>query len=223
MERTEPAPVPSSIVSNDFPDSGWNMMHARFATLAFFAFMSFAGVPGALAADSIEEKAAVCAACHGEKGVPIDKVTPNIWGQKEGYLYLQLRDFKSGVRQHEQMQAIVVDMDKPDFQALAAHFSAKPWPNLGEPTAPKDVADKAIAANVSVACTGCHLGEYQGDGTVPRLAGQWRDYMDKTMKDLRERTRGNNPGMSDLMNATQVDDLAALSHYLSGLQLTPGQ
>ena len=50
----------------------------------------------AQADDAIAEKAAVCAACHGETGVPIDKVTPNIWGQREGYLYLQLKDFKSG-------------------------------------------------------------------------------------------------------------------------------
>ncbi len=172
-------------------------------------------------APDVAEKAAVCAACHGEKGVPIDKLTPVIWGQKEGYIYLQLRDFKSGTRKHEQMQALVAALEKDDLKALAAHFSSLSWPDLGQPEAPKDVAAKAIAANVSVACTGCHLGEYQGDGTVARLAGQSREYLDKTVKDFRERTRGNNPGMSDLMNATLPDDLAALSEYLAGLRLTP--
>jgi cytochrome c553 len=187
--------------------------------------IALAATPAADAegASGIEEKATVCAGCHGEKGVPIDKLTPVIWGQKEGYIYLQLRDFKSGARKHEQMQAVVASLEKTDFQALAAYFAAKPWPNLQQPEAPNDVAAKAIAANVSVACTGCHLGEYQGDGTVPRLAGQSREYMDKTIKDLRERTRANNPGMSDLMNATPPDDLAALSYYLSALQLTPGR
>ena len=167
----------------------------------------------------VADKAAVCAACHGEKGIPVDKLTPIIWGQKEGYIYLQLRDFKSGARKHEQMQAVVADFEKTDLQALAAYFTKKPWPDLLQPSAPKEVATKAIAANVSVGCTGCHLGEYQGDSTVPRLAGQQHEYLDKTIKEFRERTRANNPGMSDLMIAALPDDLAALAHYLSGLQV----
>jgi len=52
---------------------------------------------------------------------------------------------------------------------------------------------------------------------VPRLAGQTRDYLTKTITDFRTRARGNNPGMTDLMLATAPDDLAALSEYLSGL------
>ena len=50
---------------------------------------------GAFAADPIEEKAKVCAACHGEEGIPQLKTTPVIWGQNAGYLFLQLRDFKA--------------------------------------------------------------------------------------------------------------------------------
>lgn len=167
----------------------------------------------------IKDKAAVCASCHGEKGVPIDKMTPNIWGQKEGYLYLQLRDFKAGARKNEIMNAIVADLSKEDMQALAAYFTALPWPDLAQPSAPKEVADKAQAANVSVGCTGCHLAEYQGDSTVPRLAGQSNDYLDKTMKEFRDRTRANNPGMSDLMNAAVPEDLTALAQYLAGARL----
>ena len=40
----------------------------------------------AFAAD-IAEKAKLCATCHGEQGIPINKQTPVIWGQDEGYLY----------------------------------------------------------------------------------------------------------------------------------------
>ena len=185
------------------------------ATAALFALSA-----GATAQDAgVKDKAAVCASCHGEKGVPIDKVTPNIWGQKEGYLYLQLRDFKSGARKNEIMSAIAADLSKEDMQALAAYFTALPWPDLAEPSAPKEVADKALAANVSVGCTGCHLAEWQGDSTVPRLAGQSDAYLDKTMTEFRDRTRGNNPGMSDLMNAAAPEDLPALAQYLAGARL----
>ena len=82
---------------------------------------------------------------------------------------------------------------------------------------------RLIAANVSIACTGCHLDEWQGDGTVPRLAGQQREYMDKTIKEFRDRTRGNNPGMSDLMNAAARGRSRRRSaQYLAGLQISAG-
>jgi cytochrome c553 len=32
------------------------------------------------AAEGIAEKAKLCATCHGEQGIPINKTTPVIWG-----------------------------------------------------------------------------------------------------------------------------------------------
>ena len=108
-------------------------------------------------ADPIEDKAAVCGGCHGEKGVPIDKVTPIIWGQQEGYLYLELRDFKKGARKNEVMSQIAATLERDDMRALAAYFAAKPWPALGQPAASDADARLAKTANGSVGCTGCHL------------------------------------------------------------------
>lgn len=190
----------------------------RLSVMLMTLLAAFAQASAAQA-EGIEEKAAVCSACHGENGVPIDKVTPIIWGQMEGYIYLQLRDFKSGARANDLMQPVVADLTKDDLKALAAYFAAKPWPDLQQPSASKDVAAAALALNTSVGCTGCHLGEYQGDSTVPRLAGQQHEYMDKTIKEFRDRTRANNPGMSDLMLASPPDGLQAMSAYLAGLQI----
>jgi cytochrome c553 len=170
-----------------------------------------------LRAQSIEEKVQVCSGCHGENGKPVDKTIPNIWGQQAGYIYIQLRDFKRGDRKSEIMQPIASPFERNDMLAIAEYFSKKPWPDLGQPRAPKDVAQKALTASGSIGCTGCHLEQFQGDSTVPRLAGQGRDYLAQTMNDFRTRARGNNPGMSDLMIATPVDDLAALAQYLAGL------
>ena len=170
-----------------------------------------------LHAQTIEEKTQVCAGCHGADGKPIDKTIPNIWGQQAGYIYIQLRDFKRGDRKSDIMQPIVASLERQDMLALAAYFASKPWPDLGQPRASKGVSERAQSANKSVGCTGCHLDQFQGDGTVPRLADQSRDYLTKTIADFRSRARGNNPGMSDLMLATSPDDLAALAEYLSGL------
>ena len=176
---------------------------------------AFAATP--LRAEGIEEQVQVCAGCHGEDGKPVDKTIPNIWGQQAGYLYIQLRDFKRRDRKSEIMQPIASTFERNDMLAIAEFFSKKPWPDLGQPRAPKDVAQRAQTASGSIGCTGCHLEQFQGDSTVPRLAGQGRDYLAQTMNDFRTRARGNNPGMSDLMIAAAPDDLAALAQYLSGL------
>ena len=167
-------------------------------------------------AASIEEMTAVCAGCHGDNGKPVDKSIPTIWGQQQGYLYIQLRDFKRGDRKNETMQPIASTMERDEMLAIAEYFSKKPWPDLGQPSAPKEIANRAVRANGSVGCTGCHLDQFQGDGTVPRLAGMGREYLTKTINDFRSRARGNNPGMSDLMLATSPEDLAALEEYLAG-------
>ena len=172
--------------------------------------------PGQARAQTTAEKAAICAGCHGENGVPQEKTTPIIWGQSEGYLFLQLRDYKTGARKHDIMTPLAETLERSDMLALAEYFANKPWPDLRQPSASKEVAERALRANASVGCTGCHLDQWQGAGTVPRLAGLSRDYLAKTIAEFRTRARGNNPGMSDLMMVTSEEDLAALVEYLAG-------
>jgi len=171
------------------------------------------------AADPIEAKAKLCASCHGENGIPQLKTTPVIWGQNTGYMFLQLRDFQSGARKNDLMSPIAATLAKEDLLPLATYFSQLKWPNLGQPEASTDATAKAQSAVASVGCIGCHLDHFQGDGTTARLAGQQHDYLQKTMMDFRTKARGNNPGMSDLMNATTPDAIDALAQYLAGMQI----
>jgi cytochrome c553 len=180
-------------------------------------------LPARSLAQTIEDKAQLCAACHGENGIPQQKTTPVIWGQYQGYLYLELRDYKSGARKNDIMTPLAQALERDDLMALALYFSQKRWPDLQEPPAPGDVAARATRVNASVGCTGCHQGAYQGEGTQPRLAGQSAEYMRQTMIDFRTRARGNNPGMTDLMLAISDDDIAALAQYMAGLQYIAGQ
>ncbi len=167
-------------------------------------------------AQTIEEKAQVCSACHGDNGIPQDIATPVIAGQHQGYLYLQLRDYKLGTRASEQMAPIAQALGRDEMMALAEYFSKQPWPALRQPSANAEDAAAAQRANASIGCTGCHLGEYQGDGTQPRIAGQRREYLAQTMLDFRSRARANNPGMTDLMRATSEAEIAAMAAYLAG-------
>jgi cytochrome c553 len=170
-------------------------------------------------AETIEDKAQVCAACHGENGVPVEQAfpVPVIWGQNLGYLFFQLRDYKSGTRKNELMSPIAEGIDRADLMALAQYFAKKPWPRLAQPHPPADIAALAQRANASVVCTSCHQEGFLGDGTQPRLAGQVRAYLEKTMTDFRSGARGNNPGMTDLMKAITPADTAALAAWLAGM------
>jgi cytochrome c553 len=168
-------------------------------------------------ADTIEEKAALCGACHGLKGVPEDKSVPIIWGQNAGYLYLQFRDFQKGARKDDRMTPIAQGLVKDDALALAEYFAAKPWPNNGAPEASKAVASTAMTAIKSVVCSSCHGAEFKGDSSIPHIAGQQPDYLLKTMTDFRDGARANNPGMTDLMKTVTPEQLAAMANYLAGL------
>ena len=128
-------------------------------------------------AQNLTEKAEVCAACHGQDGKPADKTIPIIWGQQAGYIYIQLRDFKRGDRKSDIMQPIAQPFEKNDMLAIAEYFAQKPWPNLGQPRSSKGVAQRALTAEYSVGCTSCHLEQFQGASTVPRLAGQSEEYL----------------------------------------------
>lgn len=175
---------------------------------------------GASAEDAaIAEKVKLCVTCHGETGVPINKETPIIFGQNQGYMILQLRDYKSGSRKNALMEPVVAQLERDEIMALAAYFAKQKWPDLQQPSAPADVAAKAQTAAASIGCKGCHLDQYQGDGTTARLAGQQRDYLQATMMAFRDRSRGNNPGMSDLMKSATPEELEALAEYLAGLQI----
>jgi cytochrome c553 len=174
-------------------------------------------LPGSAGAQTVEQKVQLCTACHGESGIPQQKTTPVMWGQQLGYLYIQLRDYKSGARKNDQMSAVAATLERDDMMALAQYFSQKPWPGLAQPRASEAVAAQALRATSSVVCTSCHQEGYKGEGTQPRLAGQQKDYLAQTMLDFRDGKRGNNPGMSDLMKSISENDIAVIAEYLAGM------
>lgn len=175
------------------------------------------GVAGPARADDIADKAAVCSACHGETGVPITKDIPVIWGQNEGYIYIELRDMQKGHRVNEQMAAIVKDMSRGDMLALAHYFAGKPWPNLSQPRAAKAEETQFASMANSAGCPGCHQAGYIGAGTQPKLAGQSEAYLEKTMLDFRSGARANNSWMTDLLKTYSPADVAVMAHVLAGM------
>ncbi|MBN8442708.1 MAG: cytochrome c [Thauera sp.] len=71
------------------------------------------------------DKAQVCAACHGADGNSPTPMFPRIAGQNEDYLYQALQDYKAGRRKNPIMAAQVETLSRKDMQALAAWFSSQ--------------------------------------------------------------------------------------------------
>jgi cytochrome c553 len=80
----------------------------------------------ALAADAGAGKkkvAATCAVCHGLDGLAKNPDAPNLAGESPTYIVKQLKAFKSGERQHEQMTIIAQSLSDDDIANVAAWFS----------------------------------------------------------------------------------------------------
>ena len=69
------------------------------------------------------QKAGLCAACHGPKGVSTNPLWPNIAGQQAPYLEKQMKAFRDGQRQEPTMQPFMATLTDQDIADLAAHYS----------------------------------------------------------------------------------------------------
>ncbi len=69
-------------------------------------------------------KALMCQACHGLDGLSKVPDAPNIAGQTEQYITIQLQAFKSGARKNDAMSVVAPSLSDADIDDLAAYFSA---------------------------------------------------------------------------------------------------
>jgi cytochrome c553 len=179
-----------------------------------------AGASTAAAQDDyaeVREVLETCAACHGPSGAaPIEPEFPILAGQHLHYLYVQLKDFKSGRRENEVMAEIAAGLEKDQMLLIAQFFSEQPWPGIPFRSDPA-VAAKGETATSAGQCVQCHLGGYEGNSRIPRVAGQQFDYLNKTMTDFKTKARHNSPAKSTLMQSYAEDDIAAMAEFLAGL------
>jgi len=188
-------------------------MHTRvFSAVLGAGFGLVIALPLAHAQDEIEAKAQLCAACHGDKGVPTDpKTMPVIWGQEQSYLMKQLRDFRSGERASAIMSPLAKNLAEGDLRKIAAYFAAKTWParqaSAKPPSPPKSIAQ----------CQACHQPDFRGGMPAPRLAGLSYEYLVAAMRAFAAEERTNNLDMPKFMQALPERERNAIARYLSAL------
>ncbi len=76
-------------------------------------------------AEAGKEKAATCAACHGETGDNSDPNFPRLAGQYESYLVKALQDYKSGARSNPMMNGLASGLSEEDILDISAYYASQ--------------------------------------------------------------------------------------------------
>lgn len=98
----------------------WNIGIRQIMTAV--AFLSAAPA----AAGDLPAILSECAACHGLDGVGRDVEIPNLAGQQERYLYLQLQNFKSGRRPHKEMRYESRHLSDEEMRDVSHYYAQLP-------------------------------------------------------------------------------------------------
>ena len=69
------------------------------------------------------QKAAACAACHGQNGIGVSPQWPTLAGQHEEYIVHALNQYRDGSRQDALMSPMAAPLTDQDIKLLAEYFS----------------------------------------------------------------------------------------------------
>src|ERR1700732_632489 len=97
-------------------------MHKIFAALAL-AFLA-----SSVRAETIEERAVTCFACHGEHGQSEMENTPSLGGQQAPYALIQLFMFRENRRTYNPMNEMVKSFTDDDLQKFSDFIAKLPKP-----------------------------------------------------------------------------------------------
>lgn len=179
-----------------------------------------------------QQKAAVCAACHGADGNSLVETFPRIAGQHDSYLLKQLTEIKQGAasngekgRMVAEMMAIVAPLSEQDLADLAAFYASQ---KAVEGTTPENVvaAGAALYRGGDIkrgipACLACHGPRGVGHSLAkyPRISGQHPAYIKGQLLKFRSGERNNDPNgmMRDIAAKLTDAEIELLAQYLGGL------
>jgi len=193
-------------------------MRVPFPELVIAGILALGGASAAAQGDAvIRQKAETCFACHGPNGNSQNPDYPILAGQSWRYIYIQLKDFAEGRRTDPVMSPMVAGLSRDDMIALGNFFAAqKPQSIKFKADGAKVDAGRKIAD--AVLCPMCHLGGFVGQNEIPKVAGQYPEYVRKQLHDFKARRRTNDAGNMTSVAGTLSDaDIEDLSHYIANL------
>jgi cytochrome c553 len=188
-------------------------MHLSRQAFTFLLFSTYLWAEQVSANEltSVEQKAATCFVCHGDKGNSGDAQWPSLAAQQSVYIVNQLKAYKSGERKNAVMQAQTSKLTVEDINNYGAYFAVQqPAKAGGDPALVQKGKDKATV------CLGCHGTSGEGNGEFPRLAGQHPDYLAKQLTDYKSGSRANG-AMQAIAGNLSEDEIKALAAFFGSL------
>jgi cytochrome c553 len=165
----------------------------------------------------------ICSSCHGPDGKSTSPTFPRLAGQQKDYLEAQLKAFRDHTRAdphaHTYMWGMAAKLSDDTIDGLANFYSAqKPVPgspqNPVEVTAGIEIFDKGVPDNQVPPCMACHGDKAQGNGAIPRLAGQHRDYLEEQLAAFSSNARAN-PIMHETSQHLTNEQIDQVASYLA--------
>jgi cytochrome c553 len=182
-------------------------------TLTVLAFL-FATLP--LKAETIQERAAPCLGCHGEKGQSETENTPSLGEQQPAYALIQLFMFREKLRIFDPMNEMTKAFSDDDLHSFSDYIGTLP-----KPAPPADAGDPARLQRAQALiqqnrCNTCHGTDFSGRDNVPRIADQREDYLAKTMREYKNNTRHGYDGtMAEVLNPVTDEQIGDLAYFIA--------
>lgn len=170
------------------------------------------------AAQTLQERLATCAACHGEGGNSEMENVPSLAGQPPLFLTNQLILMRERLRRVEAMEPFVKGLKDDEIVALAEHY-AKLEPEPGREAVDAALVPRGAALAQQLRCASCHQASFAGQEQIPRLVPQRIDYLVKSLTEYRDGKRyGVDTSMNGVLYQVSDRDIRALAHYLGSLR-----
>ena len=197
-------------------------MNISTALIAACTVLSAVGAAQAVPAAAPPKVVQACQQCHGAGGNSTNPNVPRLNGQQRGYLEARLKALRDPTRQTppaiHAMWDLANHIADDDIPVIAAYFASQsPTPANGH-GALADQGRKLYERGASEdipACQSCHGANGEGQGNVPRLAGQHQDYLAMQILDFRLTMRPH-PLMSVKTRFVNDEQIKALAAYLAG-------
>jgi cytochrome c553 len=180
------------------------------------AVLAFGLIASSGSAETIQERAAPCLACHGEKGQSETENIPSLGGQQAPYALIQLFMFREKLRTFEPMNEMAKSFTDDDLRTFSDFIATLP-----KPSPPADAGDPARMARAQALiqqhrCNACHNTDFSGKDNVPRIADQREDYLAKTLREYKDNSRHGYDGtMAEVLQPVTVEQIADLAYYLA--------
>jgi cytochrome c553 len=168
-----------------------------------------------------------CARCHdAADGSRLYGKVPRLEGQHASVLIKELADYRRGQRWNDIMEEVAADHDltQQAIADVAAYASQIAPPRVPAWTRPKP--DEPGAVLYANRCEACHGPNGVGDAkrVIPRLGGQYYEYLVWQFYDVEHGHRQNMPGVHNKrLGKLPLDDILDIADFLSRSSPAPNK